>query len=123
MAGGSAICYHPGVRNIAMISNERPSPYGRQPYGTREFRDFKPKPRIVETTLSQSEVVIERKIFTLTLKENPRGRFLRIIETSGSKYCSIIVPVAGMKDFQRLLADMVKADESMPVKKEIAPLA
>ena len=104
-----------------MISNERPSPYGRQPYDSRQYRDFNPKPRIVETTLKQSEVVIERKIFTLTLKENPRGRFLRIIETSGSKYCSIIVPVAGMKDFQKMVADMVKASDKIPATTETAP--
>jgi hypothetical protein len=106
-----------------MISNERPSPYGRQPYGSREFRDSNAKPRIVETTLTQGELVIERKTFTAILKENPRGRFLRIIENGGSKYCSVIVPHAGMKDFQKMLTDMVKAAETIPAKKEAAPLA
>jgi hypothetical protein len=106
-----------------MISNERPSPYGRQPYDLRQHRDFNPKPRIVETTLTQTELVVERKIFTLTLKENPRGRFLRIVESSGSKYCSIIVPVGGIKDFQKMLAEMVKAHEGIPPKAETAPLA
>jgi hypothetical protein len=107
-----------------MISNERPSPYGRQPYDSRQYRDFiDPKPRIIETTLDQSELIIERKTFTLVLKENPRGRFLRIVENGGSKYCSVIVPFAGMKDFQKILADMVKAAATIPARKEAAPLA
>jgi hypothetical protein len=38
-------------------------------------------------------------------------------------YCSIIVPVAGLKDFQKLLADMVSAAEKMPGKQAAGPLA
>jgi hypothetical protein len=68
-------------------------------------------------------LVIERKTFTLTLKENPKGRFLRVVENGGSKFCSIIVPVAGLKDFHKLLADMASASEKMPGKNDTAPLA
>lgn len=78
---------------------------------------------MIETTLKQTEVMIERKTFTLTLKENPKGRFLRVVEEGGSRYCSIIVPVAGLKDFQKLLADMVSAADKMPGKPDAAPLA
>lgn len=106
-----------------MISNERPSPYGRQPYGPRTFSDYQPKPRVAEDTLKQSEVLIERKTFTLALKENPRGRFLRIVENvgNGAKFASIIIPITGIVDFQRMLADMVKADGEIPPK-NVAPL-
>lgn len=108
-----------------MISNERPSPYGRQPYGSHQHRDFNQKPRIIEDTLHRTELLIERKLFTLTLKENPRGRFLRIVENSGNgtKYASIIVPSAGLKDFQKILADMVKTSEEIPPKLGSAPVA
>ena len=106
-----------------MISNERPSPYGRRPQGPRPFANYNSQPRMIETTLKQTEVMIERKAFTLTLKENPKGRFLRVVENGGSKFCSIIVPVAGLKDFQKLLADMVSAAEKMPGKQAAAPLA
>jgi len=78
---------------------------------------------MIETTLKQTEVMIERKAFTLTLKENPKGRFLRVVENGGSKFCSIIVPVAGLKDFQKLLADMVSAAEKRPGKQADGPLA
>ena len=57
-----------------MISNERPSPYGHhRPFGT-------PKPPVNEDTLKSDKIQIERKTFVFTLKENPRGRFLRITE-------------------------------------------
>jgi PurA ssDNA and RNA-binding protein len=92
-----------------MISNERPSPYGRRPYG-------QPKPQVNEDTLKSDKVQIERKTFLFTLKENPRGRFLRITEDVGGRRDTIIVPATGLEDFKKLLDDMVKASGEMPQK-------
>ena len=124
----SGLGYHPAHREhpwTPMISNERPSPYGRQPYGSHHYPDFKPKPRIAEDTLLQRELLVERKMFTLILKENPRGRFLRIIEDGGGsrRSVSIIVPATGLKDFQKLVADMVKSDGEIPPKLGSTPVA
>ena len=62
-----------------MISNERPSPYGRRPYQSQGYGAPKyhsqPRPPVNEDTLKSGEVQIERKNFVFTLKENPRGRF------------------------------------------------
>jgi len=107
-----------------MTWNERPSPYGRwstPPH--KPYSDYPPKPRVVEPTLDQREVVIERKLITLLLKENPRGRFLRIIEDSGGQRqaSSIIIPMSGLKEFQQMLADMVAADGQIPPKSGTAP--
>jgi len=99
-----------------MISNERPSPYGRRPFGSGQYSNLQPKPRVIEDTLAQKELFIERKTFTFTLKENPRGRFLRIIESNGTRSTSVIVPSTGIKEFQQILADMVKAAAEMPTK-------
>ena len=92
-----------------MISNERPSPYGRRTYG-------QPKPPVNEDTLKSDKVQIERKTFLFTLKENPRGRFLRITEDVGGRRDTIIVPATGLEDFKKLLDDMVKASTEMPQK-------
>jgi len=92
-----------------MISNERPSPYGRSPYS-------QPKPPVNEDTLHSGEVRIERKTFVFTLKENPRGRFLRIIEDVGGRRDTIIVPSTGLEEFQKLLDSMVKASQEIPEK-------
>lgn len=92
-----------------MISNERPSPYGQRPFGA-------PKPHVNEDTLKSEKVQIERKTFVFTLKENPRGRFLRITEDVGGRRDTIIIPAPGLEDFKKLLDDMVKASAEIPPK-------
>ena len=94
-----------------MISNERPSPYGHhhRPYGA-------PKPPVNEDTLKSDKVQIERKTFVFTLKENPRGRFLRITEDVGGRRDTIIIPATGLEEFKKLLDEMVKTAGEIPVK-------
>lgn len=96
-----------------MISNERPSPYS-QGHGHRSFGT--PKPHVNEDTLKSDKVQIERKTFVFTLKENPRGRFLRITEDVGGRRDTIIIPAPGLEDFKKLLDDMVKASVEIPPK-------
>ena len=92
-----------------MISNDRTSPYGHRPYGP-------PKPPVNEETLKTDKVQIERKTFVFTLKENPRGRFLRITEDVGGRRDTIIIPAPGLEDFKKLLDDMLKAANELPPK-------
>ena len=106
-----------------MISNERPSPYGRRPYqghgyGAPKYGHYNPQPRppVNEDTLKSAEIQIERKFFVFTLKENPRGRFLRITEDVGGRRDTIIVPSTGLAEFKRLVDEMVKASGEIPEK-------
>jgi len=92
-----------------MISNERPSPFGRRPYG-------QPRPPVNEDTLKSDKVQIERKTFLFTLKENPRGRFLRITEDVGGRRDTIIIPSTGLEEFKKLFEDMVKTSNEIPAK-------
>ena len=93
-----------------MISNDRPSPYGQpRHYGA-------PKPTVNEDTLKSDKIQIERKTFLLTLKENPRGRFLRITEDVGGRRDTIIIPATGLDEFKKLVDDMVKASSEIPAK-------
>jgi len=94
-----------------MFSNERPSPYGRRPYQSQ------PRPFVQEDTIKTAEFQVERKFITVTLKENPRGRFLRITEESGSKRSTVIIPITGMDDFKRVINEMAKAAEELPAPK------
>jgi hypothetical protein len=96
-----------------MISNERPSPYGNRSYG-----NVPPKPPVNEDTLKTEKVQIERKTFVFTLKENPRGRFLRITEDVGGRRDTIIIPAPGLEDFKKLLEEMVKVSAETPPKEE-----
>lgn len=92
-----------------MISNERHSPYGHRPFSA-------PKPVVNEDTLKSDKVQIERKTFQFTLKENPRGRFLRITEDVGGRRDTIIIPAPGLEDFKKLLDEMVRASAEIPAK-------
>jgi hypothetical protein len=94
-----------------MISNERPSPSGYRPYSPGP-----PKPNVVEDTLKTDKTQIERKTFVFTLKENPRGRFLRITEDVNGRRDNIIIPATGLEEFKRILDDMVRASSEMPPK-------
>ena len=96
-----------------MISNERPSPFGNRPHG--DYPHTSPKPPVNEETLKSAKIQIERKTFLLALKENPRGRFLRITEDVGGRRDTIIIPAPGLEEFSKLLEEMVKAAaENMP---------
>ena len=94
-----------------MISNERPSPFG----GRRQYSQ-PPRPPVQEDTLKTDKVQIERKTFLFTLKENPRGRFLRITEDVAGRRDTIIVPATGLEEFKKLLDGMVKAAGETPAK-------
>jgi len=110
-----------------MSSNEHSAPYGRwsQPPQRSLPRPFPqssewspgiPKPPVHEDSLKSGEVQIERKHFIFALKENPRGRLLRITEDIGGRYNSIIIPATGLHEFKKLLDEMIKASEDMPIK-------
>jgi len=92
-----------------MISNERPSPFGRPASG-------QPRPLVIEDLLRSERIQIERKNFVFTLKENPRGRFLRITEDVGGRRDTIIIPATGLEDFKKLLDEMVKLSNEIPSK-------
>src|SRR6478672_11335617 len=94
-----------------MISNERPSPYGK-----RGFSPGPPKPPVNEDTLKTDKVQIERKTFVFTLKENPRGRFLRITEDVNGRRDTIIIPATGLEDFKRIFDEMTRASADTPPK-------
>jgi hypothetical protein len=67
-----------------------------------------------EETLKTEKIQVERKTFIFTLKENPRGRFLRITEDVGGRRDNIIVPAPGLEDFKKIVDEMVKAAGDLP---------
>ena len=97
-----------------MISNDRSAPYGSRPHGERPHGSAKPP--VAEDTLKSAKIQIERKTFVLALKENPRGRFLRITEDVGGRRDTIIIPAPGLDEFKKLLEEMVQASTEIPPK-------
>src|ERR1700735_2484055 len=96
-----------------MISNERPSPQGYRSYSAGP-----PKAPVNEDTLKTEKIQIERKTFIFTLKENPRGRFLRITEDVNGRRDNVIIPATGLDEFKRIFDEMVKAAAEKPVPPE-----
>lgn len=92
-----------------MISNERPSPFRTRP----RFGGV-PKPPVNEDTLRTERIQVERKTFVFTLKENPRGRFLRITEDVGGRRDAIIIPAPGLEDFAKVVESLAKAASEIP---------
>jgi hypothetical protein len=99
-----------------MISNDRSTPYGNRPHD--EHPHGSAKPPVAEDTLKSAKIQIERKTFILALKENTRGRFLRITEDVGGRRDTIIIPAPGLEDFKKLLEEMVQASTEIPPKAE-----
>jgi hypothetical protein len=97
-----------------MNSNNHPSAYGYQPDKNNGHKA--PGHPAIEMTLRTNALVIERKNFLIALKENRIGRFLRIIEQGGTKQSAIIIPAAGLENFQKMLAEMVATAASAPPK-------
>ena len=101
-----------------MISNERPSPYGSRMQGNsgHGHSHAGPKPAVAEDTLKSDKVQIERKTFVFTLKENPRGRFLRITEDVNGRRDTIISPATGLEEFRKVFEDMMRTSSDTPPK-------
>jgi len=105
-------CGERAKQTTGMISNERPSPSGYRSYGGGN-----PKQPLSEEILKSEQLQIERKMFTLALKENPRGRFLRITEDVGGRYDNIMIPSSGLEEFQRVFDEMAKLASEIPERK------
>jgi hypothetical protein len=80
-----------------------------------------PKPPVQEETLRSEKIQVERKTFILVLKENARGRFLRITEDVGGRRDSIIVPSTGLEEFKKIVDEMLRASNDLPVKAAPTP--
>jgi PurA ssDNA and RNA-binding protein len=70
----------------------------------------------MDTQLQSRNIRIERKNITFDLSENPRGRFLRIIEEVSGYRNAIIVPLTGIDDFRDMLNEVIKFSKSLAPK-------
>jgi len=94
--------------------NEYQSPYGFS--GGAGYSGAGQKPAVVEETIRTDKIQVERKTFVISLKENPRGRFLRITEDVNGRRDTIILPATGLAEFKRVVDEMVRASDEAPAK-------
>jgi len=67
-----------------------------------------------DTQLLSHSIQVERKHITFDLRENPRGRFLRIIEEVGGRRDAVIVPATGLEEFREALNKIIDHAKTLP---------
>lgn len=64
---------------------------------------------IVDRELFSEQIQVERKTFSFELRENPRGRFLRITEDVGGRRDTIIIPATGLEGIRDVVEHAIAA--------------
>jgi len=68
----------------------------------------------MDNIIEAKQLQIERKHFYVELRENERGRFLRITEEAHGRRNSIIVPSTGVDEFTATIAAVLTNGETAP---------
>ena len=63
--------------------------------------------------LASEKITIDRKVFFLDLKENNRGRFLKITEDVGGRRDTIMLPAEAFRDFAEAFARLVEFERNI----------
>jgi hypothetical protein len=65
-----------------------------------------------QDALASEKITVDRKIFFLDLKENNRGRFLKITEDVGGRRDTIMLPAEAFQDFADALLRLVEFEKN-----------
>lgn len=68
----------------------------------------------MDNTLLSERIDVERKTFYLDLRENPRGRFLRITEDVKGRRDTIIIPATGLHLLREALENVIRENDTLP---------
>lgn len=82
--------------DMAEVSEQAPFPFN-------PVMELKPAAVPQETIIKSTIVQIESKSFKLTLKDNLRGRWLRLTEKAGQRFTCLYIPAAGLEPFKQML--------------------
>ena len=66
----------------------------------------------MDKELMNEQVQVERKTFSFELRENPRGRFLRITEDVGGRRDTIIIPAPGLDRIRDAVGNALEASRA-----------
>lgn len=67
----------------------------------------------MEESISTRELTIERKHFIIELRQNDRGRFLKITESAHGRRNSVIIPSTGLDEFEEKLDEVLTEGEDI----------
>jgi PurA ssDNA and RNA-binding protein len=63
--------------------------------------------------IATERVLMDRKVFYIDLKENPRGRYLKITEDVGGRRDTIMLPAAAFRDFLEALTRIIDYESKL----------
>jgi len=63
--------------------------------------------------LHTEKILADRKTFFLDLKENNRGRFLKITEDVGGRRDTIMLPAGAFKEFAEALGRLIEVEQTL----------
>ena len=64
----------------------------------------------MDKELLTDQIQVERKTLSFDLRENPRGRFLKITEDVGGRRDAVIIPASGLEEIRKILDRAIEAD-------------
>jgi PurA ssDNA and RNA-binding protein len=64
--------------------------------------------------LASEKIAIERKLFFLDLKENHRGRFLKITEDVAGRRNTVMIPAQAFPDLAGALLKLIEFERGLP---------
>lgn len=85
-----------GLKNAVPMYEEENSAY------SNAYRQYSQ-----DNVLEVRELQVERKFFRLEVRENDRGRFLRITEENQGRRNTVIVPDSGFGDFAKAITEVL----------------
>ncbi len=68
----------------------------------------------MDNVIESKQLQIERKLFQVELRENDRGKFLRITEEAHGRRNTIIVPSTGVDQFTAAIGQVLAPHGGMP---------
>ena len=68
----------------------------------------------MDNVIQAKQLQIERKNFHIELRENERGKFLRITEEAHGRRNTIIIPSTGVDDFTKAIVEVLSGNGSAP---------
>ena len=70
-------------------------------------------PHRADDPLASEKIQVDRKIFFLDLKENQRGRFLKITEDVGGRRDTIMLPASALQEFVAALTRILDIEQRL----------
>ena len=66
-----------------------------------------------QAPIASEKIAVDRKIFFVDLKENNRGRFLKITEDVGGRRDTIILPTSALSEFIEALSRIAEFESKL----------